>query len=265
MTLRMDERNIGLKDMDNNLKYLKGAIHLHTNLSHDGTISIEQLAAFLKSKGYNFIAITEHSYDVDNNAMQYLSNKAISLSSDDFTIIPGIEFRCHDDIDIMGLGVIQMCEHESPQKVIAHIHNCRGVAVWAHPSFRDYPFERQWLEKLDGAEIWNQIHDSRFIPHSRSIKRFNNLLKGNSNLKAFCGLDMHTKNSYYFVSTTVSVHNNDQMEILAALRGGSFKTQSRFFNFDANERVTLFYYSYIWAFNYLINIARWLRDILSHG
>jgi len=237
----------------------------HTDLSHDGTMSIEQLAAFLKSKGYNFIAITEHSYDVDNRAMQYLAEKAVSLSSDDFTIIPGIEFRCHDDIDIMGFGVIQLCQHESPHKVIEHIHDCSGVAVWAHPSFRDYPFERQWLEKLDGAEIWNQIHDSRFIPHNRSIKRFNNLIECNSNLKAFCGLDMHTKNNFFFISTIVSVHNNDQMEILAALKAGSFKTRSSFFNIDAKGKVTMFHYSYICAFNYLINIARWLRNSFSHG
>src|SRR3990170_4093936 len=28
-------------------------------------------------------------------------------------------------------------------------------------SYRNYPMEKEWLEKLDGVEIWNQIHDSR--------------------------------------------------------------------------------------------------------
>lgn len=247
--------------MENNLKYLKGAIHLHTSLSHDGTMSLRQLASFLHGKGYNFIAITEHSYDVDIKSMEILVLEAKDLSTEKFLIIPGIEFRCYHDIDIMGLGVTQVCKLKDPETVIDHIHYYGGVAVWAHPSHRNYPVEKQWLKKLDGVEIWNHIHDSRFIPHNRSVKCFFNLLKYNVNLKAFSGLDMHTKSNYFFTSTTVLVDNNDQMEILTALKKGTFKTQSHFFNFDSNERITLFYYSYIRIFNYFIDIARWLRKM----
>jgi hypothetical protein len=251
--------------MGNDLRRLKGAIHLHTDLSHDGILSIEALVEFLKSKGYDFIAITEHSYDVDDGSMLSLSEKAASLSTDDFTIIPGIEFRCHHDIDIMGFGVIRTCEYETPRKVIDHIKNCGGVAVWAHPSYRDYPVEKEWLEKLDGAEIWNQIHDTRYMPRDRSIRRYDELRNYDSNLMAYCGLDMHTANNFFFMSTEVKVQNNSLKEILAALKDGSFRTRSRYFNINSNGKMTPLYRSYIWVFNRLIDMAKWLRDLVSNG
>jgi hypothetical protein len=254
-----------MKSAGNIPEYLKGAVHLHTDLSHDGTMTIEQLASFLKSKGYDFIAITEHSYDVDYGAMMELSNKAESLSSDDFLIIPGLEYRCHDDIDIMGFGVIEPCEYETPGEVITHIQDRGGVAVWAHPSFRDYPTERQWLEGLDGAEMWNQIHDSRYMPRTRSVNRFNELRKVNSNLLAYCGLDLHRPDNFFFISTTVSARINERKEILAALKAGNFASRSRYFNIDAEGGINRFYYFYIWSFNYAIKFARWLRDKFSRG
>jgi len=252
-----------MKNSGDSPKYLKGAVHLHTDLSHDGIMPIEKLATFLKSKGYDFLAITEHSHDVDYDAMQELADKAEELSSDDFTIIPGLEYRCHDDIDIMGFGVIEPCEHGTPGEVITHIRDRGGVAVWAHPSFRDYPTERHWLERLDGAEIWNQIHDSRYMPHTRSVNRFNELRKSNSDLQAYCGLDMHRPDNFFFISTTVSVPGNDRNDILAAMKAGNFASRSRFFNIDAYGRISLFYHFYIWSFNCAIKFARWMRDTFS--
>jgi len=254
-----------MKNAGKGQEYLKGALHLHTDLSHDGTMPIDQLASFLKSKGYDFIAITEHSYDVDYEAMRGLADKAEALSSDDFIIIPGLEYRCHDDIDIMGFGVIEPCEHETPGEVITHIRDRGGVAVWAHPSFRDYPTEKHWLEKLDGAEIWNQIHDSRYMPRTRSVNRFNELRKVNSGLLAYCGLDMHRPDNFFFISTTVMAPENNRKEILAALKAGNFASRSRFFNLDADGKMNLFYYFYVWSFNRAINFARSIRDTVSGG
>lgn len=254
-----------MKSTGNNPKYLKGALHLHTDLSHDGVMPVEKLASFLKSKGYDFIAITEHSYDVDYEAMRALADKAEALSSDEFTIIPGLEYRCHDDIDIMGFGVIEPCEHEAPDEVITHIRDRGGVAVWAHPSFRDYPIERHWLEMLDGAEIWNQIHDSRYLPRTRSVNRFNELRKANSKLLAYCGLDMHRPDNFFFISTTVMAPENNRKEILAALKAGKFSSRSRFFILGSEGKINWFYYFYVWSFNCAIKFARWMRDTISGG
>ena len=250
--------------MSDNLKYLSGALHMHTDLSHDGSMPVEELASFLKSKKYDFICITEHSYDIDDAAMSVLADKSKSLSSPDFMIVPGIEFRCHHDIDIMGFGVIETCGSESPSEVIDHIHNHGGVAVLAHPSHKDYPFEKEWLEKLDGAEIWNQIHDSRYMPEIHSIDRFDHLRKSCPDLRVFCGLDLHNEKSFFFMTAEIAVKENNRSEILAALRAGSFKSRSRFFNIGARDKINLFYYLYISLFNSLVKIVRWLRDLISN-
>jgi len=248
--------------MGEHLKHLKGAIHLHTDLSHDGRLTLAQLSDFLKNKGYDYIAITEHSYDVDDKSMQKLAIEAEKLSTNGFIIIPGLEFRCSHDIDIMGLGVTKPCREESPEKIIDHIHDHGGVAIFAHPSYRDYPVDKKWIEKLDGAEIWNQIHDSRYIPESKSVERFNRLRKDNSNLKAFCGLDMHINSNFFYLSTTVSVQSEDRRDILTALKRGSFKSQSLFFNINSNAKITSIYYVYIYMFNYLIIFVRRIRDLI---
>lgn len=250
--------------MGEHLKYLKGAIHLHTDLSHDGRLTLAQLSDFLKNKGYDYIAITEHSYDVDDKSMENLAIEAEKLSTNSFIIIPGLEFRCIHDIDIMGLGVTKLCVEESPEKIIDHIHNNGGIAIFAHPAYRDYPVDKKWIEKLDGAEIWNQIHDSRFIPENRSVNRFNRLREDNSNLKAICGLDMHINSNFFYTSTTVSVHNSDQVAILAALKTGSFKSRSRFFNISSKAEISSIYNVYIYMFNYLIIFVRWIRDLIAN-
>ncbi len=43
-------------------QYLKGALHVHTNLS-DGVLSPQEVVAKYKSKGYDFIVFTDHKYN----------------------------------------------------------------------------------------------------------------------------------------------------------------------------------------------------------
>ena len=179
-------------------------------------------------------------------------------------MIRGIEFRWFHDSDIMGFRVTQLCDHKDPGKVIDHIHNCGGIAVWAHPAHHNYPIENAWLRKLDGVEIWNQIHDSRFIPYYRPVGFFLKLLKSNSDLKAFSGLDMHNGNNYFYLSTVVFAEDKNRNDILTALGNGAFGTRGRFSNIDCSADIFVFYYIYIHLFNYLINIARWIRDLFIH-
>ncbi len=45
-------------------KYLKGALHVHTNLS-DGMLSPQEVVAKYKAKGYDFIVFTDHKINFD--------------------------------------------------------------------------------------------------------------------------------------------------------------------------------------------------------
>lgn len=47
--------------LDENLRFFKGNMHCHSNLS-DGKMSPEELKVFYKARGYSFLAITDHDH-----------------------------------------------------------------------------------------------------------------------------------------------------------------------------------------------------------
>jgi hypothetical protein len=242
---------------------LRGAIHLHTNLSYDSTILLEELISFLKEKKYDFVAITEHSQNINEKVMNKLDKSIVTSSTSDLLIILGIEFACHQMIHILGLGVTNPCEHDDPDKVIDHIHCHGGIAVLAHPSIKNYPINKSWVEKLDCCEIWNIGNEGKFLPQIESIKKFRELSIINPNLRACCGLDLHHKSDFYEISTIVFVENQDKQDILAALRKGDFKTESPFFSINSHAEINPLRLFCIIVFRKLLNGFRWLRDLIG--
>jgi hypothetical protein len=249
-------------NLDNKAIILRGAIHLHTNLSHDGTLTLQQLADFLKSKGHSFAAITEHSYDINQQSIDELARECERLSTPAFLLIAGIEFRCHDNIDILGYGVTQTCDSIDPATIISHIQNNGGVAVFAHPTVRDYPIDKEWVKLLDGAEIWNR-QEGKFLPQVVSMKRFRLFKSWNPKLLAFCGMDFHRKVSYYPFATIVTAERNDKAAILAALKSGNFIAESSYFNVGSDGKINWLKRYSIYIISTLLNLIRNTRESFS--
>jgi hypothetical protein len=236
----------------------KGAIHLHTNLSHDGKFTLEELVSFLKEQGYQFICITEHSYDIDGVKMKEQAAQCAKLSSPDFLIIPGLEFRCHDDIDILGYGVIETIDSEDPVAVIGHIRKHGGVPVLAHPAIRNYPLEKEWVSLLDGAELWNN-QEGKFLPHYKTYKKFAMLAEWRPGLKAFFGIDLHRKKSYYPIATVIEAKENNREEVLKALAAGHFHLESPLMKLKSDGKINPFKLLFIisgWA---ILDVIRKIR------
>jgi len=240
----------------------KGALHLHTTLSHDGAMSLEELVAFLKNKGYDYLALTEHSYDVDNDSVRSLVEKAGQLSTPDFLIIPGIEFRCHGWVDIIGYGVTELIDNEDPSAVIDHIHNRGGVAVFAHPNVRDYPVDRSWVSKLDGCEIWNVSNEGKFLPRPSAIRKFEELAASREGMLAFTGLDLHRTISYCGLVAETHAPNLTRNDILHALRSGDFTSRSSLFSLAANDRVSGITMARIRLMRSVLDVVRSLRNLV---
>jgi len=239
----------------------RGAIHLHTNLSHDGTLTLEQLVEFLKSRKYHFMAITEHSYDIDQAMMADLAGRSAGLSSPGFIIIPGIEFRCHDDIDILGYGVIQVSDSDDPATIIKHIHDNGGVAVLAHPTIRNYPFAPDWIKLLDGCEIWN-IQERKYLPRAETLRKFRQFKKWHPGLMAFCGLDLHRAATYYPVSTDIIAEENSRENILSAFSSGNFVSNSPMFHANSRGDLGIFQTLQVVIGGGILSIIKTVRNYL---
>lgn len=243
-------------------RVFKGALHLHTTLSHDGAMSLEELGAFLRDKGYDYLALTEHSYDVDNDSMRRLVEKAEHASSPDFLIIPGLEFRCHGWLDIIGYGVTQLTEDEDPSAVVDHIHTHGGVAVFAHPNVRDYPIDDGWVSKLDGSEIWNVSNEGKFLPRPGTIRKFEQLAASRQGMLAFTGLDLHRKISYHGLVVETHAPALTREDILTALRVGDFVSRSSLFSLGATGRVSTLSMARIRILRALLDGLRSIRDLV---
>jgi hypothetical protein len=247
---------------NNNNGKLRGAIHVHTNLSHDGTLSLGQLVEFFKQHGYDFIAITEHSYDINQQSIDVLAKECERISSPELFIIPGIEFRCHDNIDILGYGVTQTCDSIDPATIIKHIQDCGGVAVFAHPTVRNYPIDKDWVQLLDGAEIWNR-QEGKYLPQIVTMKRFLKFKRWHPKILAFCGLDFHRKSSYFPFTTIVASQNNGRDSILTALKNGNFKAENPFFNLGSNGDINYIKRIFVYTCSALLNVIRDTREVFG--
>jgi len=250
------------KQKTKNAGWLRGIIHVHTTLSHDGTLTLNELAKFFKDRGYDFLAITEHSYDINQESIDMLVADCRRISTSEFLIIPGIEFRCHDNIDILGYGVTLTCNSDDPATIIKHIQTCGGVAVFAHPTMGNYPIEKDWIQLLDGAELWNR-QEGKYLPQVVSMKRFIQFQKWNPDILAFCGLDFHRKKSYYEVAAIVMAESNDRDVILKALRRGDFYTQTPYFNVDSDGQIGFLKRYFIYVLSSILNLIRNTRESFS--
>ncbi|WP_017726652.1 DNA polymerase/3'-5' exonuclease PolX [Halalkalibacterium ligniniphilum] len=108
------------------IKDIRGDLHMHTTWS-DGAYSIEEMAEAARARGYEYIAITDHSkfLKVANGLTeerlreQHERIRKLNESYDDFTILTGIE------MDILPDGTLDY-EDELLQEVdfvIASIHS----------------------------------------------------------------------------------------------------------------------------------------------
>jgi hypothetical protein len=242
---------------------LKGALHLHTTVSHDGTMNLAELAEFLKKRGYDFIAVTEHSYDINQASIDKMADEAKALSDDKFLVIPGIEYRCWHNIDILGYGTTTTCDSDNPEIVIEHIKSHGGVAVWAHPTIRKYPVDNNWIKILDGFEIWNNTNDGKFLPQIKPLQTYAKYRSLNPGLKAFCGLDLHRKISYRPIAIAINLPRLETCGIINAMKTGNFMTESQFFNTDSEARIKPLNLGGIYAMRTLLNMARCIKHQLQ--
>jgi len=108
------------------LEDLQGDVHMHT-VETDGRNTIEEMAEAAKSRGYKYMAITDHSKNLafangldDKRALAHIQRiREASNKMDGITILAGIE------VDILADGDLDLCDDVLAQMdvVIASVHS----------------------------------------------------------------------------------------------------------------------------------------------
>ena len=241
---------------------IKGALHVHSSLSHDGTMTISELVDWYKARGYDFIAIGEHSEDLDDRKARLLVEAAAEYSHGQFLVIPGIEFSCNGGIHIFGMGVTGPINSVDSVAVAREICNRDGVAILAHPRRLDWRFAADLLRAVDAAEIWNVAYDGKYLPLSRALGAFRRMQQANPRLLAVPGHDLHRKRSFYDVGIEMELPELSSDRVLRNLREGAYTIRSRFFRVDSQVRLSWSRAASISFMSWHLNNLRKTRDFL---
>jgi len=133
----------------------KGNLHTHAKnpVSGCGDWPAEKVVEIYRERGYDFIAITNHSLFSDFR----------HLSDDSFLVMAGQEVHLREphqgvDYHFVALGVRQTIELQpTPQEILNKINEQKALPIIAHPHWSCAPVDK--LAQLDGfslIEVYNR-------------------------------------------------------------------------------------------------------------
>lgn len=130
---------------------IKLDLHIHSKLSPDGCMSIDQIVSEAKARGLNGIAVCDH--DRVNAALP---------EYDDFVLIPAVEVTTECG-HLLGLFVSAPIETRSLEEASAAIRAQGGLSVIAHPFEHSNDEGRldDVMDCLDAVEVWNGRADRK--------------------------------------------------------------------------------------------------------
>lgn len=127
---------------------LRGAVHVHTRVSHDSKGDIGALVDAARGAGLAFVALTEHTYRARLRPARGVVENVI--------LIPGWEVRCAG-ASMLALGIeSRRGLPREPRALVAEIHRRGGVAFVGHLEASELAEPARFADAApDGIEIAN--------------------------------------------------------------------------------------------------------------
>ncbi len=244
-------------------KPVRGIIHVHSHFSTDGLCSIAVLADFARDSGFQFVGLTDHAEDLSLEERESLRRECEKHSDESCVLIPGLEFRCGDDIHILGLGITDDMGSTDPVAVAMQIRGLGGLAILAHPGRNGYQCPRKLCSVLDGIEIWNAGYDGRFVPPLANLRLLQEARDFNPSIFGFGGTDLHWLDRPPGVVLKLGVNGTAGLNarvVLQHLRSGGFSVCGRYMSFDACTSPHRLTRLSLWTFRKLYEVFKAIRD-----
>lgn len=223
---------------------IKGALHIHSDVSPDSNLPLVNLKKIFKSAGYSFILLTEHAEDLDPNLYEKLKLECSTLSEPGFLIIPGLEIKWQNSVHLLAYGARFYHENENDYSLKHTIKSIRettqcGLLVWGHvnhPARIDQALLRQ-AALVDGIEVFNIGYHGFLMPDAGGLKIVDFLKKDNHNILAVGGLDLHNEKNYAkMLCLTDKLDMLDKDSILTCFKKGEFAFRGKFFTLKQIQR-----------------------------
>jgi hypothetical protein len=217
---------------------IRGALHVHSTLSRDGTMTIAELARYFKQKGYQFLAMGEHAEDLDEAKVHALQDQSAANSDDKFCVIPGIELAITRQIHIVGINVASLIRLDNPVYVAGQMREQGGMSILAHPKRLGWDCPPEVSLAVDAVEIWNIGYDGKYLPSVKALPAFERMQQINPKLLAIASHDFHRIASFYDVAIVMDVAVLAPDPIMQNLKRGAYRVRSAFFNCDSHGHVS---------------------------
>jgi PHP domain-containing protein len=210
-----------------------GAIHMHSDYSHDGLDSLEALRDACISRDIRWVGMTDHAEDLDAEIFAEYRQHCAALSDSAFQFIPGLEFRFAGfrGVHLFAVGLTTWIEPRTFEDFFGMTRNTGCFTVLAHPVLCRYTAPQVVLDNVDAIEIWNTNYNTRYLPDPRAIDLFHHAHSSRPELVATVGLDQHDSRNDRGVRTLISM--DDLAAPVTALKAGRFTTIGRNAEFDS--------------------------------
>ena len=166
-------------------------LHIHSDASHDGRMSIAEIVRLAKAAGLSGVAVCDHDVVLTQPP-----------SEADVLVIPGAEFSTEHG-HLLGLFLHEPIGKLPFAETVAAIRAQGGLAVLAHPfeHSRDAARLEPLVPMLDGVEVFNgradrKIPDANARAHAFAEKH---------GLRQFAGSDAHLPREIGNGTVTLSV------------------------------------------------------------
>lgn len=214
--------------------WAKGNLHCHSNQS-DGDVPPNDVAAWYKDHGYDFLVLTDHRKLTDPASIN--SNGLVMVRGEELdTMVGGA--RVH----LNGIGINSVLKPKNGPTVtralqwnIDQIRKAGGVAMINHPSWPDFPFGHREMLPLNGAfllEIQNVsggCNNEGDPTHFNTEQMWDILLSAGKKVYATASDDTHNYKEFKPALANpgrgwvvVRVKNTTPDEIVTALGRGDF-------------------------------------------
>jgi len=202
----------------------KTVAHIHSVWSYDGKWELSKIASFFGRLGYDVILTAEHNRTFDKQRWENYKKSCREASTKRTLIIPGIEYSDETNtIHVLVWGVSVLLGNNQPTgDLLRKATEKNGICVLAHPSRRKawQQLDAAWLPLLHGLELWNRKADG-IAPSREAI----DLLKANSKLKPFVGLDFHRPNQLFPLSMMITINGSLSPDsVFDSLRSGNYQS-----------------------------------------
>ena len=229
-----------------------GIVHVHSDYSHDGRDSLEDLRTWAADRGIGFIAMSDHAEDFTGGRYVEFIDHCRAVSDHSVRILPGLEFRFagFPGLHLLAFGLREWIEPKTPVEFIEQAPSrCQMTAV-AHPVLARYRIPAEVLARIDAIEVWNAAYNTRYLPDPRSMRLVDALRRTRPDLIAMAGLDQHDASNDRELRVVLDQATDDP---LGALREGRFANSGR---------TVRFYGDASWHAVELIALsgARWVID-----